>query len=831
MNKAIFILKPLLIAVCFIFIEPTFAFAAKVTVLPARIDLEGNGELHSVFIGLEQDGSIVSDLTTESEFSSSNASIFTVDKAGKIKAVADGNAVLNVKTKVGDATASITVKNATEPAKVSFENEIIPAMTRAGCNSGSCHGALAGKGGLKLSLRGYDSAADLFVLTRQANSRRIDWKNPEDSLLLAKVSLKIPHGGGKKFPSNHPDYQLFKNWISQGSLPSPTNEPTVISVEVIPNKLRLKIDDKIKMLARAKYSDGRIRDVSNWVRFSSSEEQVASVDQDGIAQVLGNGEASIIALFANYAGLSAIVSPFTSKLPPDFISKNPSHNFIDHHILTKLFELQLAPSGQCSDAEFIRRLYLDMAGVLPNEKELQAFLIDARVNKRELLVDALLQRPETTDYWSYKWSDMFLISTRNLNQQAVWAFYQFIRKSVADNVKWDQFAKSVLTVKGSNLSQGAANYFVLHKDITDLTETTAVTFMGMSLTCARCHNHPLEKWTQDQYWGMASLFARVGIKNGDVLNETLIESYPVGEVLHPRKGIAMPGTPLDGQAMKVDSNLDPREIFADWLTAKENPFFARAIVNRVWRNFMGRGLIEAEDDLRLTNPASNLPLLDALSSDFIKDDYDMRKLMRKIVLSAAYQRSSIPNGLNVSDDRFYSKFLTRRLKAEILLDACSEVTGVPTPFNQILSRAGDAKTAYPGYPIGLRALQLPDASVVSRFLEAFGRPERAQACSCERQQDSTVGQALHVFNGNTLNEKLRSIDFIGSQWQSSDLSNEKIVERVFLRALSRKPNLDEQSRFLHILDAPDAKDPKSKREAIEDLFWAILNSKEFVFNH
>ena len=823
--------KNLMIAMLVLFLARPFANAQIVKVLPEVIELQGQGELRSVFVGIVQDGSVVADLSTAADFNSSNVKVFTVDQTGKIKAVADGEAFLQVKTKHGDATAKVTVKNALAPKKISFENEVIPAFTRAGCNSGSCHGALAGKGGLKLSLRGYDPAADLFVLTRQANARRVDWANPDSSLLLAKASLKLPHGGGKKLPSDHADYKLLSDWISQGTMPSSPDEPKVAAVEIIPSKLRLKSGDKLRMIAQARYTDGRVRDVSHWARFSSSEDLVASVDQDGAVQVAGNGEASVIALFANHAGLGAIVSPFPNKLPTDFLSKSPRNNFIDELVLRKLQELQLPPSGQTTDSQFIRRLFLDMAGILPTEKELDDFVKDTRLNKRELLVDALLQRPETTDYWAYKWSDMLLISTRNLNQQAVWAFYQFVRKSVADNLPWDQFSQSLLTVKGSNLNKGAANYFVLHKDVTDLMETTAVTFMGMSLTCARCHNHPMEKWTQDQYWGMASMFARIGIKNGDIANEVIVETYPVGEVLHPRKGVAMPGAPLDAPAMKAGNSEDPRVVFSQWLTAKENPFFSRAIVNRVWRNFMGRGLIEAEDDLRVTNPASNPALLDALAEDFIKDGYDMKKLMRKIVLSAAYQRSSLPNAMNENDDRFYSRFLPRRLKAEILLDACSEVTGVPTPFNQILSRAGDAKTAYAGYPKGLRALQLPDASVASRFLDAFGRPERAQACSCERQQDSTVGQALHVFNGNTLNEKLRSKEFLGLQWISENLSSEKIIERVFLRALSRKPNADELSRFLKIMAEADPKDPKSKQESIEDLVWAVLTSKEFVFNH
>jgi hypothetical protein len=412
----------------------------------------------------------------------------------------------------------------------------------------------------------------------------------------------------------------------------------------------------------------------------------------------------------------------------------------------------------------------------------------------------------------------------------MWSFYQYIRRSVADNRPWDQFARDVLTARGSNLHNGAANYYVIHKDITDLTETTAVTFLGMSVTCCRCHNHPLEKWTQDQYWGLANLFARVGLRNGEG-GETLVLSRPVGDVRHLRRGIAMPPAPLDAEPLPLDSPKDRRQYFADWLTSKDNPYFARALVNRVWKNFLGRGLVEAEDDLRQTNPPTNPELLDALAQDFIRHKYDVKYLIRTIMNSAAYQRSSRPRPGAESDDRFYSHYLVRRLSAEVVLDAYSQVTGVPTVFNQVNLGPSGGVNNTSAFPPGTRALQLPDSLVVSQFLDSFGRPDRIQTCSCERQQESSVSQALHLNNGKTLNDKLRSKTSRVEQWSKEKISNEEAIRRLFLLALARRPTAAEQERLLSLMTQAERDPHASRREVLEDLFWAVLTGREFLFNH
>jgi hypothetical protein len=404
------------------------------------------------------------------------------------------------------------------------------------------------------------------------------------------------------------------------------------------------------------------------------------------------------------------------------------------------------------------------------------------------------------------------------------AFYQWIRQSVAENKPWDRFVREILTAQGSNLENGAVNYYILHKDPIDLTETTTQAFLGMSVQCARCHNHPLEKWTQRDYYQMANLLSRVRLKNGDRSGEVLALSATDGNIAHPRLGVPLPPRPLDGPEMALDDPRDRRQVLADWLTAPDNPYFAKALVNRVWRSFLGRGLVEAEDDLRLTNPPSNQELLDALAADFVRHGYDVKRLIRTILLSETYQRSSDPVPGNEKDDRYYARYLIRRLPAEVILDAVSQVTGVPTEFA--------------GYPKGQRALQLPDSQIASYFLTAFGRPERVQTCSCERHQEPTIAQALHLANGDTVNLKLKASGGVIDGLLDRQASDEEALRALTLSALSRLPTEAEQTKALALLrdsapatNGPPAAQREARRAILEDLFWAVLTDKEFLFNH
>jgi hypothetical protein len=811
------------------------ATAADLRVYPPEVSISGPNRTQQLLVVEEENGRVVRDVTASAKFDVPADAVAIVLAGGIVSGGIDAKGETTITVTAAGKTAKVAVKvDGTSPLAWNFRNHVIPTLTRAGCNAGACHGALAGKGGFKLSLRGYDPETDWFVLTRQALGRRVDLTKPIDSLALKKATRAVPHGGGTRFTEDSVHYAVLQKWIAGGAPGPKADDAHVEKLEVFPPAIL--VDPKnpkvtFRAIVRAVYSDGTSEDVTRWARFGSSEELVARVNEDGVITPAGSGEAAITVGFGTKVTTLTLTAPFPNDVKAAAFAASPRNNFVDEHILNKLQLLRIPPSEQCTDAEFIRRAYLDTCGIVPKPEEVAAFLADTDPKKRARLIDKLLDHPAFVDYWAYKWSDLLLVSSRKLPQPAVWAFYRKLRQSVADNQPWDRFARDILTASGSSLTNGAGNYFVLHKDVSELAETTSVTFLGMSIGCAKCHNHPLEKWTQDQYWAYANLFARVSLKNGDRSGEVLVQSKPDGDALHLRRGIAMPPTPLDGKPLAADSPVDRRTYFADWLTSRDNPYFAKALVNRVWRNYMGRGLVEAEDDLRETNPASNRALFDTLADDFVKNEYDVKHLMRVILNSAAYQRSSKPLKENAADDRFYSRYLLRRLPGEVILDAYSDITGVPTPFDKITSAAGDAVTPIATYPAGTRAVQVPDSLTTSRFLDAFGRAERVQTCSCERTADASVTQALHLNNGYTLNDKLRDKNSAVGKWIADGLTDEQIVERVFLLALSRKPSAIEKRKFLEILSESAKDGAQSRREGIEDFVWAVLTGREFLFNH
>jgi len=793
---------------------------------PSTVTLVGPQATQRLIVVRIEEKAVIADVTERAEFFSSNPKVAIVNEGGILQAVGDGETNISAAQDDMRTTIKVKVEKTRESHPVSFTNHVMPILTKLGCNSGACHGALAGKGGFKLSLRGYDAESDHFVLTRQANARRVNRQEPSRSLMLMKPTLALPHGGGQKLDVKSREFEVLGNWIAEGAQGIAKNDAKLVRIEAFPPRAISKPQEQLQVIVRGWYDDGHSEDVTRWAKYSSTEDLVAGVDDQGAIKVTGHGEAAIVVLYGSHVALVRVASPFENDVDAKVFAQSPRHNFIDDLVMKKLESLKLPPSPQCSDAEFIRRAFLDAIGVLPTPEEVRKFTEDPRKDRRAKLIDSLLNRPEYVDYWTYKWSDLLLISSRKLPQPAVRSFSHFVRQSVADNKPWDQFAREILTVRGNTLQNGAANYFMLHKDITDLTESTALTFMGMSLTCCRCHNHPLEKWTQDQYWSFANLFSQVAIKNGERAGEFSIQSALDGDIAHPRRGIAMPPTPLDYKPLS-DPRKDRRDYFADWLTSPDNPYFAKAFVNRVWRNFMGRGLVEAEDDLRQTNPASNEALLDALAADFVKNKFDTKKLVRTIMNSAAYQRASTPTAANKADDRFYSRYIIRRLPAEVVLDAYSDIAKVPTAFTQVTVGSSGGTSATPDYPLGIRALQLPDTQLVSQFLDAFGRPERGQTCSCERQQESSVTQALHLNNGKTLNDKLRDKKSRVEEWVNEKVGDDEAIRRVFMLALARTPSETEFTRFRKLM-TEDAKAPR--REVIEDLFWSVLTSREFLFN-
>ena len=808
----------------------SFCSAGELRLYPPQVALTGPRSVQQLILTETEDARVTADLTTGARFVSANPAIATVTPEGEVRPAGDGETTVTATSAGRTARVVVRVSGFADKTPPSFRNDVLPILTRAGCNSGACHGALAGKGGFKLSLRGYDGETDHFVITRQSLARRVDRILPEQSLLTLKGARVVPHGGGTRFPRDGWMNAAVQDWIQGGAGGMAENDARITSLDIYPKHAVLSPKQTLRTVVVARYSDGRSVDVTRLAKFVSSEAPAADAGEDGLITVSGNGEAAISGIFGNLVATMTVTVPYSNRVADEVFERSPRHNLIDEHVVRKLRELKLPPSPQSSDAEFVRRVFIDAAGILPTPEEVARFLADRSPDKRAKLIDELLERPEFVDYWTYKWSDVLLVSTRKLPQNAMWAFHRHIRQAVADNKPWDRFARDLLLSSGSSLHQGGGNFFVLHKDVAELSESTAVTFLGMSITCARCHNHPLEKWTQDQYWSMANLFSRVGMKNGDRAGEVLLQASTTGDALHPRRNIAMPPTPLDGEPMSLESTADRRAHFADWLTSPKNPYFAKALVNRVWKNFLGRGLVEAEDDLRETNPPTNRELFDALASDFITNKHDVKRLIRLILNSAAYQRSARPAPGNEADDRFYSHYLIRRMSAEVMLDALSQVTGVPTPFNLVYTGVEGGTAGTNNYPEGVRALQLPDSRVASQFLDAFGRPDRQQTCACERQQDSTVGQALMLNNGRLLNDKLRGENSRVSAHIAQKTPNETVIREIFLRALGREPTAAEAKK-LRASMAEYPQTPAGRREAIEDVYWAALTSREFLFNH
>ncbi|MSU28203.1 MAG: DUF1553 domain-containing protein [Pedosphaera sp.] len=802
------------------------ARAESLTLLPAKFTLDGPAAEQRLVLELAEGKTLLGQITNNVTFTSSNPKVVRIED-GLAIAVGNGTATVTGKSARSSAKAEVRVVNMEKPFEWSFRNHLQPVLTKTGCNAGACHGAAGGQGGFKLSLRGYDVDGDHRAITRSALGRRVTVAEPAHSLLLIKPTTAVPHKGGERFTTNSLDYRILSEWIANGTPAPQPGDARITKIEVLPEQVTLKPGVPQQLLVRATFSNGESRDVTRYAKFTSANNAVCVVSDDGLVTVMGRGEGAISAWFLSRLALATVTVPFDNKLASATFTKAPKRNFIDELVNEKLKALNVPPSPRCSDSEFIRRAFLDTIGTLPSAAEVRAFLADTSPKKRDELIERLLARPEFVDYWSYKWSDLLLVNGAKLPQPAMWSYYQWIRGHVEANTPWDEFVRQLVTAKGSTLDNGAANYFVLHDDPTLMAETTTVAFMGLAINCAKCHNHPLEKWTNDQYYEFANLFARVRTKNGPGGDgDKIIFAAASGDVPALLSGKPLPPRPLDGKPIALDAPGDRRDALAAWLTARENPYFTRSIANRVWANFMGVGLVEAVDDLRVTNPSSNEKLLSALAKFLADQRYDLKALMRAILQSETYQRGSESLPGNAADARFYSRYYTRRLMAEAMLDAFSQVTGVPTEFRRDLRNAnrglGDR------YPVNLRAFQLPDSNIASYFLKTFGRADRLQTCECERTEEPSLAQALHIANGDTINAKLATKDNRIAQLLAAKKSNEEILDEAFLSTLSRPPTATEKARSLKLL--ADAGEPE-RRAALEDLYWSLLSSKEFLFNH
>jgi len=709
----------------------------------------------------------------------------------------------------------------------SFRNTIQPILTRYGCAMGACHGAAAGQGGFRLSLRGFDDEGDWISITRSANGRRLTLEDPARSLFLLKAVKAVPHKGDKRFEMNSVEYKAISEWIAAGAPGPKADDPRIVSISLAQPHLVTQTGKSIQLKVTAKFSDGHSEDVTRWSKYNATNASVATVDDTGLIKTTGSGEGTVSAWYLSQLALATITIPNASNVDPAAFAALKPRNFIDELTLKKLRELNIPPSGRAEDHEFMRRAFLDTIGVLPTLDETRAFLADKAADKRDRLIDALLQRPEFVDYWSHRWSDLLLVNGDKLAPTAMWSYYNWIRRHVAANTPWDAMVRDLLTATGSTLENGAGNFFVLNDEPTKCAETVSIAFLGTSIGCAKCHNHPMEKWTNEQYYGFANLFARVRSKNGTQADERVLFSDTQGDLVAPLTGKPPSPRPLDViTPISVTSTEDRRIVLANWLTGADNKLFQRAIVNRVWANFFGAGLVEAVDDLRVTNAASNEPLFAAACDHLVQHKFDLKALMRTILQSETYQRSSITQPENIHDLRYGSHYVPRRLKAEILLDTISEVTAAPTTF-KIDKRNANRGTSE-SYPMGFRALQLPDSNIASYFLKSFGRADRVATCECERTNEPSMAQALHIANGETFNQKLAQKDNRLDALLASKQPDAKIIEEAYLVTLTREPTERELTKATQLLATAK---PDDRRTTLEDIFWSLMGSKEFLFNH
>ena len=794
---------------------------AAIEVAPATVTLTGMHDARQLVItGKYADGT-VRDLTALAEARVEQAGVIEVQEGAYLRPKKNGTATLVLSVGGKQARVPVTVTGLDAPAPVSFRRDVIATLNVAGCNAGACHGTPSGKNGFKLSLRGFDPPADYLQLTRDQFGRRTGKLDAGESLVFMKAVGRVPHEGGQRFGATSLPGEMLNAWLAAGLKDDPTTLAPVAKIEVLPGSRVLKSPAKWQQLAvQASFADGITRDVTRLTVFSSSDPSIADVSVNGMVEFKRPGEVAILARY-----LEELLPVRLTYLEPraDFAWTSPPEvNFVDTHTFAKLKQMSIAPSDLCTDYEFVRRAYLDCIGRMPTTAEAKAFLDDKDAKKRDKLIDSLVEMPEFADFWALKWADVLRSSRKTIQVKGSYGFQAWLKQQFRQNTPWDQVVRTIITANGNTFANPPANYYRIAKDPQSLAETTAQLFLGVRMQCAKCHNHPFERWSQDDYYGMAAWFAQVKTKPEPVIGAKpaapasnaaeVVFLARTGEVTQPRTGKTMKPRFMGVGDAELKPGEDRRGALAVWLTAANNAFFSKSVANRVWFHLMGKGIVDPVDDFRDSNPACNDELLDALASDFAKNNFDMKHLVTTIMKSRTYQLSAQPTESNKDDTKYFSHAVTKLLSAEQLLDAICDFTAVPEKFA--------------GLPLGTRATQLPDGEVNHPFLKAFGQPARELACECERESDGNLAQALQLINGPTVNEKVRNAGNRLAKLLEAKKSNDEILSELFFAALARAPFDDEKKIALgHVAKGAD------KRKAWEDVVWAIINTREFLFRH
>jgi len=777
-------------------------------VYPSEVSLTTAGDSQSLVVQAEYADGITRDVTDKVAWKVDGDAVSL--ETNRLSPKADGSAKVSATFESLAAEVPITVSQAAVQPPISFKRDVMPVFMKAGCNSGSCHGSARGKDGFRLSLFGFDPDGDYYRLTREQPQRRLDISIPEECLLAEKATGQVPHTGGSPIKKGDPYYATLLRWLESGAPADAGEVPTVVALEVYPTAAVLDGSGETQQLTvRAKYSDGTDRDVTSLAVFLSSNDNSAAVSTTGQVTAANRGEAFIMARYSTHTiGVPFIVLPKGLTFEWKDV---PAANYIDELVYEKLRKLRIQPSETCTDSEFIRRASLDICGVVPTSEETVKFLADTDPLKREKLVDALLARKEFVELWVMKWSELLQIrSSLYVSYKATLLYYTWLQDQIASNVPIDEMVKQLLSAEGGTFGSPATNYYQNEQDRLKTSENVAQVFMGMRIQCAQCHNHPFDRWTMDDYYSFAAFFAQIGRKAGADPRETIVFNAGGGEVNHLVGGRVMPPKFLGGAVPDV-AGKDRRKVLAEWLASAENPYFARNLANMVWAHFLGRGIVHEVDDVRISNPPVNEPLLDALAKKFTEYKYDFKKLVRDICTSRTYQLSTQTNETNESDDRNYSHASLRRIRAEVLLDIISQIT--------------ETKDKFAGLPLGARAVQIADGNTGTYFLTTFGRATRESVCSCEVKMEPNLGQALHLINGESVHAKVQQGGVVGKLIEGGK-TPPQVVAELYVRCFSRPPT-DQEAKAIDEQLA-GAADP---RPVLEDVFWALLNSREFVFNH
>ncbi len=794
--------------VCLLLAVPAVALAdgkPALKVFPSKISLNGQGDRVGLVVQEVDAGGLTKDVTATAKIAIADGSIAKLAGAQLLPAK-DGATKLVVTSGNLTAEAEVSVANATSQRAVSFRLDVMPVFMKHGCNNGSCHGAAKGKDGFMLSLFGYDPAGDYHRLTRAIIGRRVDLAVPAKSLLLEKVTGAVPHTGGKLFDEKHDDYKTILAWLKAGAPDDAAGTPEPVGIELLPSKIVFPGGDRTqRTVVLAKYSDGTVRDVTNLALYMTNNEAIAAIDKTGVVKAGGRGAAFVFARFSKFTvGSEAIVLPTNDK----FEWPNPKEsNYIDTLVFDKLKKLHIAPSELASDEAFLRRVYLDLVGLPPSREEYDAFLADKAADKRAKLIDMLIERPEFADMWTMKWGELLRVRANNQNPQygrdakAMYAFSQWVKEQVKQNRPLDEFVADLLVGSGSNIKRPTSNLYTSSDRITPekTAEDIAQVFLGTRIQCAQCHNHPFDRWTMDDYYGFSAFFAGLNLKRG-IEGREVIVAYNTNNttVAHPVDGRRMKPKFLGGDAPEVDGQ-DPRPALAKWLASAENPAFAQTMANMIWAHFFGRGIVDPVDDVRISNPPSNKELLEAIGSKLGSYKFDMKKFIRDICNSRTYQLAATTNPTNELDETQFSHAYVRRLRAEVLLDSISRITGTEDRF--------------PLSPPGTRAVQIHTGEVTNYFLTTFGRAPRETPCSCEVNKEANLSQALHLVNGDTITNKVAQGKLVQSLVADKTKKPEQILEELYIRTLGRKPNEGETKRLMVIVNR-ELGDPKRVKEIV-----------------